>query len=94
MQNSETYFYEQRTLFNQLIREGKADGELAAGLFYYLNRTCYNGLCRFNSKGEFNVPFGRYKKLIYKTDFSEYVAGLRAVGVHVHGLRQAPFGSR
>jgi DNA adenine methylase len=73
MQNSETYFYEQRTLFNQLIREGKADGEQAAGLFYYLNRTCYNGLCRFNSKGEFNVPFGRYKKLIYKTDFSEYV---------------------
>ena len=74
MQNEETYFYEQRTLFNQLIREGKADGEWAAGLFYYLNRTCYNGLCRFNSKGEFNVPFGRYKKLVYKTDFSEYVS--------------------
>jgi DNA adenine methylase len=74
MQNEETYFYEQRTLFNQLIRDDKADGEQAAGLFYYLNRTCYNGLCRFNSKGEFNVPFGRYKKLIYKTDFSEYVS--------------------
>ncbi len=73
MQNEETYFYEQRTLFNQLIRDGKADGEQAASLFFYLNRTCYNGLCRFNSKGEFNVPFGRYKKLIYKTDFSEYV---------------------
>jgi DNA adenine methylase len=73
MQNEETYFYEQRTLFNQLIRESKSDGEQAAGLFYYLNRTCYNGLCRFNSKGEFNVPFGRYKKLIYKTEFSEYV---------------------
>ena len=73
MRNEETYFYKQRTLFNQLIREGKADGEKAAGLFYYLNRTCYNGLCRFNSKGEFNVPFGRYKKLIYKVDFSEYV---------------------
>ncbi len=94
MQNEETYFYEQRTLFNQLIREGKADGEQAASLFYYLNRTCYNGLCRFNSKGEFNVPFGRYKKLIYKTDFTEYVSGLRAVGVYVRGLRKAATRSR
>lgn len=31
-------------------------------LFLYLNRHGYNGLCRYNLKGEFNVPFGRYKK--------------------------------
>jgi DNA adenine methylase len=73
MRNDETYFYDQRTRFNQLVRENKADSKEAAGIFYYLNRTCYNGLCRFNSSGEFNVPFGRYKKLIYKTDFAEYV---------------------
>jgi DNA adenine methylase len=73
MQNDQTYFYEQRTRFNQLIVKNKADTKEAAAIFYYLNRTCYNGLCRFNSKGEFNVPFGRYKKLIYKTDFTEYV---------------------
>jgi DNA adenine methylase len=73
MRNDETCFYEQRTRFNQLVRDDNADSKEAAGIFYYLNRTCYNGLCRFNSKGEFNVPYGRYKKLIYKTDFSEYV---------------------
>ena len=73
MRNDETCFYEQRTRFNQLVRDDKADTKEAASIFYYLNRTCYNGLCRFNSKGEFNVPYGRYKKLIYKTDFTEYV---------------------
>jgi len=73
MKNDEAYFYERRARFNRLIREHKADSAEAAGLFYYLNRTCYNGLCRFNSKGEFNVPFGRYEKLIYRTDFLEYV---------------------
>ena len=50
--------------------------EEAALLFYYLNRTAYNGLCRFNSRGEFNVPFGRYKTINYATNFVEYKAML------------------
>jgi len=41
-------YYEQRARFNQLLAEGKGDCEEAAALFYYLNRTGYNGLCRFN----------------------------------------------
>ena len=38
-------------------------------LFYYLNRTGYNGLCRFNKRGLFNVPFGRYNRINYARDF-------------------------
>jgi len=74
MQNEKTYFYTRRVRFNQLVSEGKSDTKEAASLFYFLNRTCYNGLCRFNRKGEFNVPFGQYKKITYKTDFTEYVS--------------------
>jgi DNA adenine methylase len=73
MQNEKTHFYTWRARFNDLIREGKADTKEAASLFYYLNRTCFNGLCRFNSKGEFNVPFGLYKSINYRRDFAEYV---------------------
>ncbi|HEY0456424.1 MAG TPA: Dam family site-specific DNA-(adenine-N6)-methyltransferase, partial [Verrucomicrobiae bacterium] len=58
MRNDEQLFYEHRTRFNQLLAEGKAASKEAASLFYYLNRTGYNGLCRFNRSGGFNVPFG------------------------------------
>ena len=90
MRNEETYFYARRARFNQLIREGKADSKESASLFYYLNRTCYNGLCRFNSKGEFNVPFGRYNKINYKTDFSEYALGIRELGLQCADFEQLP----
>lgn len=65
-------YYSYRQRFNQLIAAGEARSDEAAQLFYYLNRTGYNGLCRFNSKGEYNVPFGRYKTINYATDFSPY----------------------
>lgn len=72
MLNDEKAFYKARVLFNKLLSTGKSNTAEAAGLFYYLNRTGFNGLCRFNSKGEFNVPFGTYKTINYKKDFGEY----------------------
>jgi DNA adenine methylase len=72
MVNDETLFYQHRDRFNALLAAGKAETAEAASLFYYLNRTGYNGLCRFNSRGEFNVPFGRYKTIGYAQDFSAY----------------------
>jgi DNA adenine methylase len=68
----ERLFYAHRTRFNQLVKDGGARTGEAAQLFYYLNRTCFNGLCRFNRSGEFNVPFGQYKTVNYATDFSVY----------------------
>ena len=65
-------FYAHRERFNQLITNGGAKTGEAAQLFYYLNRTCFNGLCRFNRRGEFNVPFGQYKAVNYANDLSVY----------------------
>ncbi|HXJ57763.1 MAG TPA: Dam family site-specific DNA-(adenine-N6)-methyltransferase, partial [Verrucomicrobiae bacterium] len=59
-----------RTRFNRLTAEGRSDSQEAAELFYYLNRTGFNGLCRFNQDGEFNVPFGSYERINYTFDFS------------------------
>jgi len=55
--NCEERYYQFREQFNT-----SADPRFKSALFLYMNRHCYNGLCRYNSKHEFNTPFGRYKK--------------------------------
>jgi len=75
--NEAEYYYQARERFNALIQEGRACTPEAAALFYYLNRTGYNGLCRFNRRGLFNVPFGRYRTIRYRKDFQEYRQVLR-----------------
>jgi len=77
MENDEQHYYRSRERFNELLATGKGSTAEAAGLFYYLNRTGYNGLCRFNSKGGFNVPFGTYKTINYRTEFPEYRQAFR-----------------
>lgn len=72
LRNDRDLYYAHRARFNRLLEQGKADTREAAMLFYYLNRTGYNGLCRFNRKGEFNVPFGRYKRIPYRRDLTPY----------------------
>lgn len=55
--NAAEKYYQYRKQFNECkdLRE-------RAILFLYLNRHGYNGLCRYNLKGDYNVPFGRYTK--------------------------------
>lgn len=72
MRNDEQSFYRHRSRFNELIKDGEWQGAEAAQLFYYLNRTCFNGLCRFNQSGEFNVPFGTHRSITYATSFSSF----------------------
>jgi DNA adenine methylase len=55
-----SHYYECREAFNG----GKAPGVEQASLFYYLNKTGFNGLFRENTRGDYNVPFGQ------KTSFS------------------------
>ncbi|MFN0095363.1 MAG: DNA adenine methylase [Dehalococcoidia bacterium] len=68
MENDEAFYYAARAEFNARTRSGDFASPESAQLFYYLNRTGYNGLCRFNSKGEYNVPFGQYSKITYGRD--------------------------
>jgi DNA adenine methylase len=62
----EEYFYEIRKAFNE--EKGKINFKKYSSIWIghaakmiFLNKTCFNGLFRLNRKGEFNVPFGRYK---------------------------------
>ncbi|HHH3378774.1 Dam family site-specific DNA-(adenine-N6)-methyltransferase [Morganella morganii] len=53
-------YYLEREFFNN--SRHVLQPEFIAAYFIYLNRHCYNGLCRYNRKGGFNVPCGHYKK--------------------------------
>jgi len=58
--NSEHGYYDSRHEFNH-----GCDPEWRAATFLFLNRHCFNGLCRYNQSGAFNVPFGKYKNVYF-----------------------------
>ena len=74
-----------------MLAAGHGAEREAGALFYYLNRTGYNGLCRFNRSGEFNVPFGQYTRIAYTRDFTAVPRGPRRLDVHCrrHGIGAA-----
>lgn len=75
MANDRELYYAHRDSFNRLIMEARFETKQAAELFYFLNRTGFNGLCRFNrGRGLYNVPFGRYSRISYATEFTRYTS--------------------
>ena len=59
---NEALYYLLRDMYNGKVKKKYLD----ATLYYFINKTSYSGMLRFNSKGEYNVPFGRYKN--FNTD--------------------------
>lgn len=54
--NNEEAYRESKDEFNRI-----SPGPEKSALFIYLNQHCFNGICRYNKRGIFNVPFGRRK---------------------------------
>lgn len=56
---NEILYYRIRDMYN-----GKIDSEYLDGvLYFFINKTAYSGMIRYNNNGEYNVPFGRYPNL-------------------------------
>ena len=77
MEYDSELYYRHRDDFNRLAATARGrKSRKAAELFYYLNRTGFNGLCRFSKSGTFNVPFGRHTGIAYVRDFRPYAEPL------------------
>lgn len=56
---NEKFYYWMRDMFNHKVEQKY----LGAVVYFFINKTAYSGMIRYNANGEFNVPFGRYKNL-------------------------------
>lgn len=60
-----------------------------ATLFIYLNRHCFNGLCRYNGSGKYNVPFGKYDKPYFpKQEFQKCIDQIKNFKIYNKDFRK------
>ncbi len=85
--HNKDYYYQIRNFDRENTQF--TDEERAARTIY-LNRTCYNGLYRVNSKGQFNAPIGSYKnpQILYKDVLKTASAILQDVTIQVADFRE------
>jgi DNA adenine methylase len=82
IEQRKSYYYYKRDRFNYLKAQTALDVE-AAALFIFLNRTCFNGLYRVNSRGDFNVPMGSYKNPLICNEENLMRVSLSLRNVHI-----------
>lgn len=66
--NNEPLYYQLRDMYNGVIPSQFLD----ATLYYFINKTAYSGMIRYNAQGQYNVPFGRYKHFRVDTITQEH----------------------
>ena len=84
--NQSARYYELREQFNHSVNPRER-----AAVFLYLNRHGYNGLCRYNQKGIYNVPFGRYIKPYFPQAELEYFYEKSQQATFIHSDFQETF---
>lgn len=77
--DSEDFYYKTRKDFNS----GRLNGLKRSAAFIYMNKTCYSGLFRVNSKNEFNVPYGKYKNATIYSEKDILLASKLLQGVKI-----------
>lgn len=70
--NTKEIYLQYKNIFNNMSLEEQIKSPRAAEIFYYLNRTGFGGLTRFNSNGKFNVPYGNHKQVNYVKNMELY----------------------
>lgn len=75
---NEKLYYQLRDMFNETAEKKYSD----ALLYYYINKTAYSGMIRYNAHGEFNVPFGRYRNLNTKSVTFSHSQLLQKADIH------------
>ncbi|WP_293364976.1 DNA adenine methylase [Phenylobacterium sp.] len=85
---AETHAADPKSTYYQIRSERPRSGLHRAARLIYLNKTCFNGLWRVNSKGEFNVPIGDYKR---PTLFDAFNLGACSTALNVATLNAEDF---